>query len=45
MRVSPVSFAFATLEEVLAEAKRSAEITHSHLEGIEGAQAVAAGFW
>jgi ADP-ribosylglycohydrolase len=42
MRVSPVGFAFDTMEEVLAEAKRSAEVTHNHLEGIKGAQAVAA---
>ncbi len=42
MRVSPVGFAFDTLEEVLAEAKRSAEVTHNHPEGIKGAQAVAA---
>jgi ADP-ribosylglycohydrolase len=41
MRVSPVGFAYATLEEVLEEAKRSAEITHDHSEGIKGAQAVA----
>lgn len=42
MRVSPVGFAFTTLEEVLAEAKASAEVTHNHPQGIEGAQAVAA---
>jgi ADP-ribosylglycohydrolase len=42
MRVSPVGFAFDTMEEVLAEAKRSAEVTHNHPEGIKGAQAVAA---
>jgi ADP-ribosylglycohydrolase len=42
MRVSPVAFAFETLEEVLAEAKRSAEVTHNHAEGIRGAQATAA---
>jgi len=42
MRVSPVGFAFDTLEEVLAEAKASAEVTHNHPQGIEGAQAVAA---
>jgi len=42
MRVSPVGFAFPTLDEVLREAKRSAEITHNHPEGIKGAQAVAA---
>jgi ADP-ribosylglycohydrolase len=42
MRVSPVGFAFGTLEDVLAEARRSAEVTHNHPEGIKGAQAVAA---
>ena len=42
MRVSPVGFAFDTIEEVLAEAKRSAEVTHNHPEGIKGAQAIAA---
>ena len=42
MRVSPVGFAFKTLEEVMAEAKRTAEVTHNHPEGIKGAQAVAA---
>jgi ADP-ribosylglycohydrolase len=41
MRVSPVGFAFETLDDVLLEAKRSAEITHDHPEGIKGAQAVA----
>jgi ADP-ribosylglycohydrolase len=41
MRVSPVGFAFGTLEEVLGQAKRSAEVTHDHPEGIKGAQAVA----
>ncbi len=42
MRVSPVGFAFNTLEEVLSEAKRSAEPSHNHPEGIKGAQAIAA---
>ena len=42
MRVSPVGYAFGTLEEVLAEAKRSAEVTHNHPEGVKGAQATAA---
>jgi ADP-ribosylglycohydrolase len=42
MRVSPVGFAFDTMEDVLAEAKRSAEVTHNHPEGIKGAQAIAA---
>lgn len=42
MRVSPIGFAFGTLEEVLDEARRSAEVTHDHPEGIRGAQATAA---
>jgi ADP-ribosylglycohydrolase len=41
MRVSPVGWAFNTLEEVLENAKKSAEVTHDHPEGIKGAQAVA----
>ncbi|MCH2591343.1 MAG: ADP-ribosylglycohydrolase family protein [Planctomycetales bacterium] len=41
MRVSPVAWAFDTLEEVLEWARRSAEVTHNHPEGIKGAQAVA----
>jgi ADP-ribosylglycohydrolase len=41
MRVSPVGFAFDTVEEVLREARRSAEFTHDHPEGIKGAQATA----
>jgi len=43
MRVSPVAYAFETLEEVVAEAGRSAEVTHNHPEGIRGAQATAVG--
>jgi len=42
MRVSPIGFAFNTLDEVLEEAKRSAEPSHSHPEGIKGAKSVAA---
>ncbi len=42
MRVSPVGWACRTLEGVLAEAERSAEVTHNHVEGIKGAQSVAA---
>lgn len=42
MRVSPVGWAFNTLEEVLEEAKKSASVTHNHPEGIKGAQATAA---
>lgn len=41
MRVSPIGFAFDSLEDVLKEAKRSAVVTHNHREGIKGAQAVA----
>lgn len=41
MRVSPVGWLFNTEEEVLEEAKRSAELTHNSKEGIESAQAVA----
>ncbi len=41
MRVSPVGFAFATEQEVLAEACKSAQISHNHPEGIKGAQATA----
>lgn len=42
MRVSPIGWAFDTLEETLAVAKQSSEVTHNHPEGIKGAQAVAA---
>ena len=42
MRVSPIGWAFDAIEEVLEEAKKSAEVTHNHPEGIKGAQAVAA---
>ncbi len=41
MRVSPVGFAFGSAEEVLEEAKKSAEVTHNHPEGIKGAEAAA----
>jgi ADP-ribosylglycohydrolase len=41
MRVSPIGLAFDSAEEVLAEAKRSAEVTHNHPEGVKGAQATA----
>jgi ADP-ribosylglycohydrolase len=42
MRVGPVGWVFDTLDETLAEARRSSEVTHDHPEGIKGAQAVAA---
>lgn len=41
MRVSPVGFAFDSVEEVLEEAERSAVVTHNHPEGIKGAQSTA----
>ena len=42
MRVSPCGLLAVTLEEALALAKASAEVTHNHPEGIKGAQATAA---
>jgi ADP-ribosylglycohydrolase len=42
MRVSPVGWYAENIEQVLSEAKRSAEVTHNHPEGIKGAQATAA---
>lgn len=41
MRVSPVAHAFTSEEEVLDQAKRTAECTHNHPEGVKGAQATA----
>lgn len=41
MRVSPVGWAFDSIEAVLHEAACTAEISHNHPEGIKGAQAVA----
>jgi ADP-ribosylglycohydrolase len=46
MRVSPVGFAYDSLEMVMEQARRSAVVTHNHPEGIKGAQAVASAiFW
>lgn len=45
MRVSPVGFAFDSIEAVLAEAEKSAAVTHNHPEGIKGAQATALGVY
>ena len=42
MRVSAVGYAANTMEEAMELAKRSAEVTHNHPEGIKGAQATAA---
>ena len=41
MRVSPIGFAFSTFQSVMDEARKTAEVTHNHPEGIKGAQAVA----
>ena len=40
MRTSPVGYAYATLEEVLAKAEHFAGFTHNHPEGVKGAKAV-----
>lgn len=45
MRVSAVGWFFDTLEETEFWAKKSAEITHNHPEGIKGAQATAAAIY
>lgn len=42
MRVSPVGWAFDTLEETLRFAKLSADVTHNHPEGEKGAMCIAA---
>jgi ADP-ribosylglycohydrolase len=42
MRVSPVGYAYDSLEEVLKRAQGTADVTHNHPEGIKGAQATAA---
>ncbi len=41
MRISPVGFAFGSMQNVLEEAKKSAAVTHNHPHGINGAQATA----
>ena len=40
MRVSPIGWAFSSDSEIFAEAKESAECSHSHKEGIKGAQVI-----
>ncbi|OGU10426.1 MAG: hypothetical protein A2075_01575 [Geobacteraceae bacterium GWC2_58_44] len=42
MRISPVAWAFQSLAEVLQKAAEYSIVTHSHPEGIRGAQATAA---
>ncbi len=41
MRVGPIGLLFASKDRVLSEARKSAEITHNHPSGIQGAQATA----
>ena len=41
MRVSPIGLYADTLEVVLRLSKLSAEVTHNHVEGVKGAQAIA----
>jgi ADP-ribosylglycohydrolase len=41
MRVSPIGWMFDNVEDTLREARKSAEVTHNHPEGIKGAQAIA----
>ncbi len=45
MRVAPIGWAFDTLEQTKAEARRSAEVTHNHPEGIKGAETTAVAIW
>lgn len=42
MRVSALAWLINDMDELMVEAKKSAEVTHNHPEGIKGAQAVAA---
>jgi ADP-ribosylglycohydrolase len=42
MRVSPVGWYANSLDDAMAEAQKSAEVTHNHPEGIKGAKSVAA---
>jgi ADP-ribosylglycohydrolase len=41
MRASPIGWHGNSIDEVLSEAKKSAEVSHNHHEGIKGAQAAA----
>lgn len=45
MRVSPIGMYYASPDDVLRQAKASAEITHNHPEGIKGAQVTAMCVW
>ncbi|WP_028897034.1 ADP-ribosylglycohydrolase family protein [Prevotella sp. HUN102] len=41
MRVSPIGWLFTDWQDVIGEAKKSAEVSHNHPEGIKGAQCTA----
>lgn len=45
MRVSPAGFYAHSLDEALDLARKSAEVTHNHPEGIKGAQAIASAIY
>lgn len=45
MRISPVGWAYPTLEETLTRAEHYTAVTHNHPEGIKGARAIAGAIW
>jgi ADP-ribosyl-[dinitrogen reductase] hydrolase len=45
MRAGPIGWAFSSLDETLAEAEKSASVSHNHPEGIKGAHATAMATW
>lgn len=45
MRVSPIGWAYHDLETTRKMARKSAEVTHNHPEGIKGAESVASAIW
>lgn len=45
MRVSPIAMTAGSLPEAIALARMTAQISHSHAEGIKGAEAMAQAVW
>jgi ADP-ribosylglycohydrolase len=45
MRISPVGFAFSSLDETITQAEKYTAVTHNHPEGIKGACAAAAAIY
>jgi ADP-ribosyl-[dinitrogen reductase] hydrolase len=41
MRVSPIGWAYNNIDEIMTQARKSAEVTHNHPDAIIGAQAIA----